>query len=368
MIASLHAVASALAQPFLWFFGHDRYYNRYERSLDKLSKRIASLKVVPTRLCNAQHQCSTPARRRNKSSRRKATPGGPGALPWQHWRPWSSHLPTSSSYVATAALAISHRPQAEHWGVSTWSPLLYATASLGTWAIALVLLHRYSAWRQRSIGRKLQYDQAQLAKLINSLKDGSHFDKVQQLLRKYDPAYQPIAVPIRADGRTPAGKVRMEHVRGSVEKHSLCNIPIQHPYTTSTVQQPLHIAHCVSRSLSCTSTQAPGTPQRGLAGVVVGALGSTMEGLANQLAGPGEATALDALRCVVVSLYAWTFVFHLFDRASQAECTALRGQVSYWQQLAFHCRDVVDRQQRDINAYRARLGMEPGGVYDDDHM
>lgn len=45
--------------------------------------------------------------------------------------------------------------------------------------------------------------------------------------------------------------------------------------------------------------QAPDTPQRvgGLAGAVVGALGSTVEGLANQLAVPAETTAMDALRC-----------------------------------------------------------------------
>ncbi len=34
--------------------------------------------------------------------------------------------------------------------------------------------------------------------------------------------------------------------------------------------------------------------------------------------------------------------------------------MAYWQQLAFHCRDVVDRQQREINGYRAQLGLEPG--------
>lgn len=100
--------------------------------------------------------------------------------------------------------------QAEHWGVETWSPLIYASSTLLIWAIGLLLLQRYSTWRQRSIGRKLQHNQAQLAKLIGSLKDGSHYDKVQQLLRRYDPAYQaPTAVPIKAHGRTTtAAKVR----------------------------------------------------------------------------------------------------------------------------------------------------------------
>lgn len=47
MISAIQAVASALAQPIVWVFGSwtDRYYDRYERNLHKLSKRIASLKV-----------------------------------------------------------------------------------------------------------------------------------------------------------------------------------------------------------------------------------------------------------------------------------------------------------------------------------
>lgn len=102
-----------------------------------------------------------------------------------------------------------HGKQAEHRGVETWSPFVYASSSLILFAIGLLLLQRYSTWRQRSIGRQLQHNQAQLEKLIGSLKDGSHYDKVQQLLRRYDPAYlPPTAVPIKADGRTPSsGKV-----------------------------------------------------------------------------------------------------------------------------------------------------------------
>ncbi len=44
----------------------------------------------------------------------------------------------------------------------------------------------------------------------------------------------------------------------------------------------------------------PNTPSRvsGFAGAVVGALGSTVEGLANQLTLPADVTAMDALRCV----------------------------------------------------------------------
>lgn len=213
MISSIQAAASAIAQPILWVFGSwtDRYYDRYERNLDKLSKRIASLKV----LGNCSSRARVHPHPAGPAAQAKANPRSLDlALCLGRARRSGPCISPQAAGECTIAHPSLHNnlsyQQAEHWGVETWSPLIYASSTLLIWAIGLLLLQRYSTWRQRSIGRKLQHNQAQLAKLIGSLKDGSHYDKVQQLLRRYDPAYQaPTAVPIKAHGRTTtAAKVR----------------------------------------------------------------------------------------------------------------------------------------------------------------
>ena len=85
-------------------------------------------------------------------------------------------------------------------------------------------LERRDAARIRSLNAKLR-------KMVGELKDSTHYDKTQQLLRKYDPDFQP-PKPATPAPQKAVARVQVRNAAGRHRKHAvyLALLPV-HPDT-----------------------------------------------------------------------------------------------------------------------------------------